>query len=873
MSTAVPASIVAGDTCYQHFAAGKKDLYAPDFMLPRPSPEHTWRYGVSSGDHGGTVFFNNEATRRSAWVLPAVDRATGQTRELAEGEAMRAQGKVPSARDAPPAVSTATTPTTTTIAAVATESPKLPTARSCREGYVRGLEVEEVTEEPRPQQQQQQQEERHQQNHKQQQQQEHRQERREDRELSVQERLAAYRARTGLPVYTAAAPAAVAHTAGSKGNVPVHVVPPAAAATVVPRRGIEKKDNRDEAAAHAKAPRRPSQGPDLEHFIQSLYERRGREETVAAEALRADRIAAMEEERLAVERQRRALAAAGAEEAERLRLVARRREMEQQRLTIAEGRLKDGEAVADNSSSAAGEEEGHAGAGAGSTEAVAADAMNVFLARQEAALRDVRKRQAAARSLDEAIAAALASLPTQAPAQPPSQQQRQGHDSTGTVAVRAHDGTMGGAAAQPPRIAVLSRSSIDYGDDFRYVGDISTVAGGEAGVSHHRHSSGQAPSQSSLFLRDCTNRPAPPSHEEADKGLSALLATTNGATPLPSRHGQGTLHLKQRTREPRVAEPHQGGPFFKGGWSNDRREGQGLLSLPSAVVQGEWADDALLPGSRALLQTRRMKGAATVHSAGGPGNNNPPPPPSSSRRSTEATAPRPRVTFSGPAMLELDNGARIAITGTTTNTGSATSGAASKRGSTGDPASILAHPGIVSLPSGDRVEWWPDEALEETNAPSNKSDKVQSNQEEKRARGTGKCVIRLRNGDRYTGSVAGFLMHGYGRYEFRQRGGANGNISNISSSNVYVGFFYRGLMQGEGTYTFADGDAYIGGMMRGAFHGVGRYVHRGRYVYEGEWRDGAMHGRGRLAFANGDVWTGTFAGDKRVAGKYTHFVL
>lgn len=98
LTTTVPFRIHAGPTCYLHCRLGHKDYYAPDFAIARHLNEFTWRYGVSP-KYDGTIFFFNERSGRSVWLLPVVDPYTLREREMTPDEVMRVE-------EAPSAVTT-----------------------------------------------------------------------------------------------------------------------------------------------------------------------------------------------------------------------------------------------------------------------------------------------------------------------------------------------------------------------------------------------------------------------------------------------------------------------------------------------------------------------------------------------------------------------------------------------------------------------------------------------------------------------------------------------------------------------------------------------------------------------------------------------
>jgi hypothetical protein len=106
----------------------------------------------------------------------------------------------------------------------------------------------------------------------------------------------------------------------------------------------------------------------------------------------------------------------------------------------------------------------------------------------------------------------------------------------------------------------------------------------------------------------------------------------------------------------------------------------------------------------------------------------------------------------------------------------------------------------------------------------------------------GQGIYTYANGDKYEGEFKDGLKHGKGAYIF-------------STGDKYVGEYKYGLKEGKGTYTNADirndlgvrlraGNKYVGEWKNDKQHGQGTYTwhHGGKYV--GEWKDGKMHGKG-----------------------------
>lgn len=127
--------------------------------------------------------------------------------------------------------------------------------------------------------------------------------------------------------------------------------------------------------------------------------------------------------------------------------------------------------------------------------------------------------------------------------------------------------------------------------------------------------------------------------------------------------------------------------------------------------------------------------------------------------------------------------------------------------------------------------------------------------------GSGECRIHFHGGDTYIGHLHRYRMEGSGYYRFADGG------------HSYTGEFHDGFPHGLGLFLFGNGDVYKGAMRRGLFDGCGVYHSQQEgFVYDGEWHQGAMEGTGVLSFPNGDVWEGTFVQNRRGEGRYTRVV-
>jgi len=68
----------------------------------------------------------------------------------------------------------------------------------------------------------------------------------------------------------------------------------------------------------------------------------------------------------------------------------------------------------------------------------------------------------------------------------------------------------------------------------------------------------------------------------------------------------------------------------------------------------------------------------------------------------------------------------------------------------------------------------------------------------------------------------------------------------------------RGRINGQGTYTYADGSEYVGEFRDGKYHGQGTYTFSNGDKYVGELRNDKHHGQGTYTYSNGSKYVGKF---------------
>jgi len=122
---------------------------------------------------------------------------------------------------------------------------------------------------------------------------------------------------------------------------------------------------------------------------------------------------------------------------------------------------------------------------------------------------------------------------------------------------------------------------------------------------------------------------------------------------------------------------------------------------------------------------------------------------------------------------------------------------------------------------------------------------------------SGNCVngqgtFTYSNGDKYTGQFKKGNKHGTGTLDF-------------AAGHTYIGEFKDDIMHGQGTITYSDGEKYVGQWKEGKLHGEGTYTWPNGDNYVGKFKDGRKSGKGTLTFANGSKYIGQW-GDGKMHG-------
>ena len=100
----------------------------------------------------------------------------------------------------------------------------------------------------------------------------------------------------------------------------------------------------------------------------------------------------------------------------------------------------------------------------------------------------------------------------------------------------------------------------------------------------------------------------------------------------------------------------------------------------------------------------------------------------------------------------------------------------------------------------------------------------------------------------WSGACADGMASGWGRAAWHMDDG----------KGVYEGNLHRGKPDGQGEYTWPNGNRYDGEWRDGKHAGSGVFTWPSGEIYDGEWRDHDFHGHGVLTWANGDRYEGEF---------------
>ena len=85
-----------------------------------------------------------------------------------------------------------------------------------------------------------------------------------------------------------------------------------------------------------------------------------------------------------------------------------------------------------------------------------------------------------------------------------------------------------------------------------------------------------------------------------------------------------------------------------------------------------------------------------------------------------------------------------------------------------------------------------------------------------------------------------------------------------ADGNKYVGQFKNGKRHGQGIFTFVNGDKYVGEFKNGKPHGQGTFTYTSGEKYVGEFKNGKPHGQGTWTYEDGRVEKGILKKDKLI---------
>jgi len=79
----------------------------------------------------------------------------------------------------------------------------------------------------------------------------------------------------------------------------------------------------------------------------------------------------------------------------------------------------------------------------------------------------------------------------------------------------------------------------------------------------------------------------------------------------------------------------------------------------------------------------------------------------------------------------------------------------------------------------------------------------------------------------------------------------------------YVGQYVNGVRNGQGTYTWANGQKYVGQYRDGKENGQGTMTYPDGRTYVGQYVDGKKNGQGTMTYPNGDKYVGQYVDDRK----------
>ncbi len=116
--------------------------------------------------------------------------------------------------------------------------------------------------------------------------------------------------------------------------------------------------------------------------------------------------------------------------------------------------------------------------------------------------------------------------------------------------------------------------------------------------------------------------------------------------------------------------------------------------------------------------------------------------------------------------------------------------------------------------------------------------------------------------------ISGDCMDGQGTYTYAdgriyaglwKNGMLHGQSTYTAADGAtFAGLWEEGKMNGHGTFTGVDNATYIGQWKNTKYHGQGTFIWANGNKYVGQWKDHARHGQGIYTWSYGDVYAGPF---------------
>lgn len=119
-------------------------------------------------------------------------------------------------------------------------------------------------------------------------------------------------------------------------------------------------------------------------------------------------------------------------------------------------------------------------------------------------------------------------------------------------------------------------------------------------------------------------------------------------------------------------------------------------------------------------------------------------------------------------------------------------------------------------------------------------------------------IYKFKNGDMCIGAFTNNELTGIGSYIFSPNDESNDGIINTE----YIGDFVDGKRDGNGIFTFSNGNEYIGSFSNNKSNGIGKMRYNNGDEYIGNWVDGKKNGIGIYTWSDGSIYTGKFSNGK-----------